>query len=453
MIENNGHGWITGTRISLSEIRVRTIIRGSISWQYLRRLIPVGLCITSVSCGQPPPPNTTLVRDSAGITIVENDAPRWDDASAWRVGSEPALTIGVVDGEPEYQLFRASRVFALSDGRIVVANNGTSEVRYYDTSATFLFSLGGRGGGPGEFESMQWALPTNADSVIVFERDGSVSIFDHQGRFVDVIRLETRIKATPEYVGRFTTGDYLTMRQPELSVQEYLEQPMGERRESLEALSHDHTGIVQGTLQVFPHRSIHTQMRDIPGTGARKPIQLPVWFAPSTAVVAFADSFYLGTGDTYEISLFDSRGVLHRIVRRQHEPRAVTQADIDRGIEYYRGAWGEEPKGGGEYVHAQLEWMADTPANERFPPYGRDFLVDAEQNLWVERFEPQGWYEDGVRGFPMRFDVFESSGRFLGAVEMPDNFRPTDIGHDYVLGLSEDDLEVQYALKYQLVKP
>ena len=93
MIENNGHGWITGTRISLSEIRVQTIIRGSISWQYLRRLIPVGLCITSVSCGQPPPPNTTLVRDSAGIMIVENDAPRWDDASAWRVGSEPALTI------------------------------------------------------------------------------------------------------------------------------------------------------------------------------------------------------------------------------------------------------------------------------------------------------------------------------------------------------------------------
>ena len=63
------------------------------------------------------------------------------------------------------------------------------------------------------------------------------------------------------------------------------------------------------------------------------------------------------------------------------------------------------------------------------------------------------WNSDRVPDLGLRYDVFDAGGQFLGAVKLPPDFEPTDIGSNYVLGLWEDDLEVQYALRYELVKP
>ena len=47
-----------------------------------------------------------VVRDSAGIRIVENRAPIWDEVTAWRLGTDPALDIGVAEGDRNYELSR-----------------------------------------------------------------------------------------------------------------------------------------------------------------------------------------------------------------------------------------------------------------------------------------------------------------------------------------------------------
>lgn len=73
-----------------------------------------------------------VVRDSAGITIVENTAPLWHENAAWSIDAEPEVEIGVLDGDPAYQLYHARDAARLSDGRIVVANYGTGELRYFD---------------------------------------------------------------------------------------------------------------------------------------------------------------------------------------------------------------------------------------------------------------------------------------------------------------------------------
>jgi hypothetical protein len=402
---------------------------------------------------------STVVRDSAGVVIVENDAPIWDHATQWRVSTEPEVTIGVLDGEPEYQLFRASSASALSDGRIVVVNNGTSHLRYYSPTGRFLFATGGRGGGPGEFQSMEWGRPTSGDSMVVYERDGSLSMFDEQGRFVSTIRLEVNAKVSTTYVARLTNGNYLVLRDPEMSpeaaAKAFMEPPTGTTRKSIDAVAHDADGSTRDTLRTFPGSSFDTKNRDIPGKGVRAPIQLPVWFAPNLGAVAFADSFYVGTGDDYEILLHDAEGMVRRIVRREHQPIEVTQDAIDEAIERIRITYDETPKAGSAapYFEAQLTWMAETPAAEHFPAYGDRFLVDAEHNLWVEHFTRERWNDDRIPEQGLRFDVFNASGHFLGSVDMPDNFQPTDIGFDYVLGLWEDEFEVQYALEFELLKP
>ena len=94
-------------------------------------------------------PATDNVLDSAGITIVHNHVPQWSEGEAWSVSAEPRVSIGVLDGPAEYQLFDVVAAARQSDGDLVLVDGGTREVRLYDGDGVFLTKLGGRGSGPG----------------------------------------------------------------------------------------------------------------------------------------------------------------------------------------------------------------------------------------------------------------------------------------------------------------
>ena len=68
-------------------------------------------------------------RDSAGVTIVENARPDPGSRLSWRVSGAPALSIGTEEGDPGEMLFDVRDATKLGDGRIVVANAGTSDLR------------------------------------------------------------------------------------------------------------------------------------------------------------------------------------------------------------------------------------------------------------------------------------------------------------------------------------
>ena len=68
-------------------------------------------------------------------------------------------------------------------------------------------------------------------------------------------------------------------------------------------------------------------------------------------------------------------------------------------------------------------------------PLYRRLLVDAERNLWAERFRPfweeqSSWY------------VFDEQGAWLGEVDTPPGLHIFEIGTDYVLGRRRDALDV-----------
>ena len=59
------------------------------------RSIRLGLAVvavlTTVACAgdNASPESTTTIRDSAGITIVENSGPTWTESDAWTLGPAP----------------------------------------------------------------------------------------------------------------------------------------------------------------------------------------------------------------------------------------------------------------------------------------------------------------------------------------------------------------------------
>lgn len=113
----------------------------------------------------------------------------------WSVSGLPLLEIGVREGEEPYQLDRARGSVRLDDGRIVVADGGSQELRFFDKSGRYLKAVGGDGEGPGEFRFPARVRKVGGDSLLVWDqRLQRVSFFDLQGEFLGA---ET-IRPTPE---------------------------------------------------------------------------------------------------------------------------------------------------------------------------------------------------------------------------------------------------------------
>jgi len=58
-----------------------------------------------------------------------------------------------------------------------------------------------------------------------------------------------------------------------------------------------------------------------------------------------------------------------------------------------------------------------------------------------------------MKSFLSVASVFDPEGRWLGVVETPAGFTMEEVGRDWVLGVSTDELDVQYVEMWGLVKP
>ena len=95
------------------------------------------LALFSAACGtgsDTGPQLRSEVRDSAGVTIVENARPTTGSRLGWRVGEAPAVSIGTLEGDEVYQLYAVEDAARLSDGRIAIANGGTGEIRFFSAA-------------------------------------------------------------------------------------------------------------------------------------------------------------------------------------------------------------------------------------------------------------------------------------------------------------------------------
>jgi len=83
---------------------------------------------------------------------------------------EPVAAIGGRDEREAHRLHWAESALRLSDGRIVVGDVGSQELRFFDARGEHLRSVGGPGEGPGEFEGPWTMTRVRGDTVAVWTR-------------------------------------------------------------------------------------------------------------------------------------------------------------------------------------------------------------------------------------------------------------------------------------------
>lgn len=374
-----------------------------------------------------------LFRDSAGIQIVENTSPRWPEGHGWRLSERPAVDIGVLDGDPHYQLFRVTGALRLSDGRLVVANSGTNELRYYDPSGAYMTSAGRRGGGPGEFGGLSWLGASAGDSVLAYDwPNRRISVFDADGRFARGFVLRDLSHAPPGHVHPAVLGAGLLL----IGTQRFFrEGPLttGVYHDTIFHLVFDGEGVLADTA------GRHAGAEFFVAALGEHIDLMPLPFGRSTHTAPWRDGFFFGTGASYEVAYYSLSGNLLRSVRKTHTATQVTPAHIR------------------SYVEAQLEEIddqeerrfiesvfAEMPFPETMPAY-QDVLVDADGNLWVQEYRKPGASRPS-------WTVFDSDGVMLGVVETPTRFTVYQIGNDFVLGRWTDELDIEHVQLYELRK-
>jgi len=118
-------------------------------------VVASAVALAVVACGPPesaPDADGTwigTITTEGDVTTVVNES-----GSVW--GGPASLveeaSIGVESGPDEYLFGQIGGVWADED-RIYIADYQVPAVRVYDTSGRYLFDIGSRGQGPGEYES------------------------------------------------------------------------------------------------------------------------------------------------------------------------------------------------------------------------------------------------------------------------------------------------------------
>lgn len=396
-------------------------------------LVTASLILSPTQCTTEHASSRATVTDSSGVQIIVSTGPSWPDGSGWRLGEQPTFNIGVLEGEPDYQLFDVAGALRLADGRIVIAENGASELRFYDSRGRHLSSTGRAGGGPGEFGTITSMSATPGDTMVVLDsRNRRISYFGPSGTFSHSVPLPflAEMGGFPVFAAPFDDGTVF------LVVRDYFGSGglgAGLTSGELVYVRCRASGALMDTLAVRPGTELYSAVQGENRLGGVRP------FGLSSQYAFHRNGFFHGSGDSYEIEHLNQEGDLRRFIRRPIANMEVTEADL----EGYKGEWIE--KAADETQRAINETLVEAiPFPEAFPAYRR-LIVDADGNLWVEAYRKPGDNQP-------RWTVFDRAGQMLGEVRTPEGFTVFQIVENFVLGRWEDEFDVQHVVMYPLLK-
>ena len=353
----------------------------------------------------------------------------------WRVADEPMLSIGLAQGPDEY-LFRGVTAARLPNGGIVAAVEGMDEVRRFGPDGRHLWTSGRPGEGPGEFRGVRLLTGcTSAQSIVAYDyRNDRVTVLDADGNPVQNARTmwdgvplyEIRCGADQRFVVSNSTED-----PPDSGPYRW----------------NNSVGVAVASGSDFEVKMLRS---DMPGAervrvvlDSDQSVGFPRTWGKDLEFVATDEGVWLGTGDDYELELIDWSGATARRIRWSGPDQAVADEHVEAHRDEIRRYYSESSFSDWEArFHSQWEEEAKYLPST-FPSFSRVLLSD-DGNLWVEHFRRPG-------AARREWVVFAPTGEWVAAVDLPARMVVEDVGADWVLARTTDELNVERIELYALV--
>jgi len=355
--------------------------------------------------------------DSAGLEIVHSMEPWWGPEEGWSLSPSPDLRIGSVDGGGDTDFVRIRDILVLPDGRIVVGDDGTANLRVFSPQGAALGTVGRRGSGPGEFGSVRMIRRIAGDSVVVFDwSEGRMMVLTSALEPVRTYRTATRISGiTLPHVKAVTASGVPIMtgaRPP------WVEDPVEYYGQPQHLLIQDEDG------------SFDREIAQTPGKG--------YW---GVFYETLGERILTVHGGTFEVLEYDLEGVLRRRIRGSRPSASLPEEFFEEVIDLSGSTLLTELSNA---VGQPIRMQPRQRDPDRYPetvPAIDDLLVDQADHIWVRHGT---WPEEGARDW----SVFRPDGQWLGIVTTPEFFTPMEITSTHVFGVLTDELDVQYVASY-----
>jgi hypothetical protein len=416
-----------------------------------RCAIALSVLAVAIACGTreavPSGPAATT-RDSAGVTIVENTTPAWTPATAWRIDSTPVFDVGGSDTDSTRQFARILGVHRMSDGSVAVMDATSWSLRFFDAKGNPTIRAGRRGQGPGEFYGDLRQSLSCGDTVFV-DVGYHLTAYTRTGQFVGNVKLAPGGKRVARAV--FCSPSGLIGR-----VGSSVRTNDEVQTSSLELAWYDFDGRLRAVIDTF----VATDWMCAPGPEGLGCAVMP--FSRRFAVIALGRDVATPHHNDRQIDVRDSTGAVKRIIRLSGGAQRVTEADIARYRDYVLPTISQQ--GNANEVRAMEARLSASKLPSTMPWIG-DMRGDGDGGLWVREYDFADMVEffdsalsrrTGVRAVRpaiRKWTVFDSTGRLMGDVALPQRFDVWGIGRDWILGIWRDDLDVEHVRIYRIVKP
>ena len=396
----------------------------------IQSLTPISLiCVVTLSaCGGANSDTHATTRDSAGVVIVESWQPQWHPGEGWRLSANPILQIGSADGPPELQFHRVEGAVVLADGRFVVADAGSGEIRFYDEAGRFLSSTGGLGDAPGEYRQMTGLGTGPGDSLWVFDFGlRRFTVLTDQGEPVRTVSVGGTLSSVGA-VGRMPDGSFVLKESWSSHTHGNAQPGLVRDPVAVATLGADGGGL--DTITTVAGREVFLSSED-----GRAVMSAPLFARTSSAAMS-DEAVYVGDQAAFEVLGYSPDGTLRQIIRVPDANLELTAGAVQQLKDEILA---REPERRRAMMRTHLEEMALPPMR---PAYG-SLIIDAGGNLWAGEYAR-------YPAVPRKWTVFAGTGELLGEVTVPDLFKVLQIGADWILGVGRDELDVEYVRMYQI---
>ena len=374
-----------------------------------KRIIPfIGVCFAiSIMILFPPLSHTQqrfTIQNVDDVEIVSNPKePIPEDGMRKKIVFEEDLSIGVVEGDENYMFGGMICFNTDGEGNFYVSDKDALRIQKYSPEGEYLLSIGRKGQGPGEFQSL---------SVARFDKDENLYICDVTGRKISFFSKEGKFLKQIALPGSY---ENVYINSKGLIIADKYEQSFAEN-----ALN------IFSTFGLFDQKftllaELHKIKREIalPGKDLSARIQimanminLAVFKPQDFLTLARNDFIYFGHPEKYEINIFSPGGKLVKKITRDYEPVPVNQKDreyVEEELSQQENIV-DAPEDFRKKLFQRIEYPKYKPAYQGFT------IVGSGLNQSFTLME-NGWLvliADYVKGEYAICDLFDHEGKYIG---------------------------------------